>query len=189
MAITIHKSPLSRPIMFLFMTAGGVMLLGGILGVRPSLSQLVQITPPRPIVPASPRAKDTKLIVNLADRQVRLYRNGKEMSRHTVAIGQAGWETPAGSFKIHQMKRDPEWQHPITKEVFPRGENNPLGDRWIGFYEGEHMAIGFHGTPDESAVGQAVSHGCLRMRNADIRAMFEQVGVGTIVEVVSESRR
>jgi murein L,D-transpeptidase YcbB/YkuD len=183
MAITIHKSPLSRPIMFLFMTAGVVMLLGGMLGVRPSLSQLVHIAAPKIIAPLSPRAKDTKLIVNLADRQVRVYRNGKEISRHTVAIGQTGWETPAGSFTIHQMKRDPEWQHPITKEVFPRGENNPLGDRWIGFYEGEHMAIGFHGTPDESAVGQAISHGCLRMRNADIRAMFDQVGVGTIVEV------
>lgn len=140
-------------------------------------------SPPTQPVYTSPRAKDTKLIVDLTDRRVRVFRHGKEIGRYPVAVGQSGWETPIGEFRIHQMRQNPEWQHPITKKVMSAGPHNPLGDRWVGFYQGEYMALGFHGTPNESLVGQAVSHGCLRMLNRDIRAMYKQVGLGTIVEV------
>jgi lipoprotein-anchoring transpeptidase ErfK/SrfK len=171
--------------MLLFITAGGVMFARSVFGLQPLLQPLTAlVTKPAPIV-LSPRAKDTRLVVDLSDRHVTIYRNGKQLKKFDVAIGQKGWETPIGDFTIHQMKINPEWQHPITREVFPRGPENPLGDRWIGFYEGEHMAIGFHGTPNESLVGSAVSHGCLRMRNQDIRAMYEEIGIGTVVEVQS----
>jgi lipoprotein-anchoring transpeptidase ErfK/SrfK len=171
--------------MILFITVGGVMFARSVFGLQaflPSIPDLV----PRPTAPVlSPRAKDTKLVVDLSDRHVTVYRHGKPLRQFDVAIGQKGWETPIGDFTIHQMKINPAWQHPITKEVFPRGPENPLGDRWIGFYEGEHMAIGFHGTPNESLVGSAVSHGCLRMRNRDIAALYDEVGIGTVVEVKS----
>ncbi len=41
--------------------------------------------------------------------------------------------------------------------------------------------IYIHGTPDEANLGQAVSHGCVRMANADIMALFERVPAGTRV--------
>jgi lipoprotein-anchoring transpeptidase ErfK/SrfK len=182
MAITVKKSPLSRQIMFLFMATAGVLLIVGFRNV-PQFLAAVPTFKARPAIPLSPRAQDTKLLVDLGDRQVRVYRNGTEIGRYDVAIGQAGWETPTGEFNIHQMKEHPEWQHPITKAIIISGPDNPLGDRWIGFYEGEHMAIGFHGTTNESLVGSAVSHGCLRMRNRDIRGLYAQVGLGTKVEV------
>jgi L,D-transpeptidase ErfK/SrfK len=180
--MTVQNSPMARHCMVLSMAAGLILLVAGAWRSWPS-------TPAAPIVPVpaapadSPRAKDTKLVVDLGDRRVVVYRHGREIGRYAVAVGQAGWETPSGQFKIHQMRRDPEWRHPITKVVIPAGPDNPLGDRWIGFYQGEQMALGFHGTPNESLVGQAVSHGCLRMRNRDIEAMFEQVGNGVAVVV------
>jgi lipoprotein-anchoring transpeptidase ErfK/SrfK len=184
MAVTVKKSPLASQFMALFMVAGGISFAMAINGIRPLWSQGSE-TPPRaiPALQLSPRAKDTKLIVHLKLRQVIVYRNGQELDRYPVAIGQAGWETPVGEFNIHQMKQNPKWQHPITREVFATGPDNPLGDRWIGFYEGDHMAIGFHGTPNESLIGSAVSHGCLRMRNQDIQALYKEVGLGTPVEV------
>jgi L,D-transpeptidase ErfK/SrfK len=179
----IQDALLTKHLMRLSMAAGALLLASTALhGWRSA-------TVPRPpdaaaeAIVLSPRAKDTKLVVDLGDRRVMVYRHGKELARYTVAVGQAGWETPIGEFKIHQMRRHPEWRHPITKVVIPAGPDNPLGDRWIGFYQGEHMALGFHGTPNESLVGQAVSHGCLRMRNRDIERMFEQVGTGSVVEV------
>ncbi|MDE1169923.1 MAG: L,D-transpeptidase [Verrucomicrobium sp.] len=42
----------------------------------------------------------------------------------------------------------------------------------------------FHGTNREDRIGQAASHGCIRLRNADIAALFERVEVGTEVEIV-----
>jgi L,D-transpeptidase YbiS len=47
--------------------------------------------------------------------------------------------------------------------------------------------IYIHGTADESRIGQPVSHGCIRMRNDDIVALFDRVTSGTLVRVISES--
>ncbi|WP_264326136.1 L,D-transpeptidase [Romeriopsis navalis] len=176
---------MARHLMLLSMSVGLLLLVTGPLHhLRQAWGKAIVVaTPTASPVLTSPRAHDTKLQVDLSDRQVRVYRNGKETARYPVAVGQAGWETPSGQFKIHQMRHNPIWQHPITKKVIASGPDNPLGRRWIGFYQGEHMAIGFHGTPQESLVGQAVSHGCLRMRNRDIAAMYQQVGLGTVVEV------
>lgn len=41
--------------------------------------------------------------------------------------------------------------------------------------------IYIHGTNEEGRIGQAVSHGCIRMRNDDVIALFEQVEIGTAV--------
>ena len=124
-----------------------------------------------------------KLIIALSDRQVQIYREQQFVTSYPIAIGQAGWETPLGSFYVVEMQRDPKWQHPITGEVIPPGSANPLGKRWIGFLADGRAHIGFHGTNQEELIGQAVSHGCIRMRNRDVIAMYDQVTLGTPVEV------
>lgn len=44
--------------------------------------------------------------------------------------------------------------------------------------------IYIHGTADEDRIGTPCSHGCIRMRNADVIELFDQVEVGTLVEIV-----
>lgn len=44
--------------------------------------------------------------------------------------------------------------------------------------------IYIHGTPDSEPVGLARSHGCIRMRNADLLELFELVPAGTVVEII-----
>lgn len=46
--------------------------------------------------------------------------------------------------------------------------------------------IYIHGTPDEEPMGVPLSHGCVRMRNKDIIALFEMVPVGTPVLISEE---
>ena len=53
----------------------------------------------------------------------------------------------------------------------------------IGFAHEHGWAIGFHGTTKTQFLGQAVSHGCVRMRNEDIVKVFDQVKLGTPVIV------
>lgn len=43
--------------------------------------------------------------------------------------------------------------------------------------------IYIHGSPDNCPMGEPGSHGCIRMRNADIVALFELVPAGTLVEI------
>lgn len=125
------------------------------------------------------------LVVDLSDRKVYFYYDNKLQTTYAIAVGQPGWETPTGAFTVENMQVNPTWQHPITGEIIPPGPNNPLGSRWIGFTSNKNLEIGFHGTDQTNLLGQAVSHGCVRMRNQDIQAIYAQISVGTPVSVRS----
>ena len=125
----------------------------------------------------------SRLVIRLGERRVYVYHQDNVLDSYPIAVGKAGWETPTGSFQVLQMIQNPAWQHPWNGSVIPPGPDNPLGDRWIGFWTDGTNSIGFHGTPTEELVGQAVSHGCIRMLNHDVRALFELVEPGTPVMV------
>ncbi len=125
----------------------------------------------------------TQVVVDLSDRRTYVYAGDEVIASYPIAVGKKGWETPTGSFQVIHMRHYPIWRHPITGKVFEAGTDSPLGDRWIGFWSDGRNEIGFHGTPDIDLVGTAVSHGCLRMRNSDVRLLYEQVSLGTKVVV------
>jgi lipoprotein-anchoring transpeptidase ErfK/SrfK len=127
--------------------------------------------------------RQSRLVVNLKTRRVSLYQDGTLQATYEIAVGRDGWETPTGEFHILNMQQHPVWQNPITGETIPSGANNPLGSRWIGFWSDGIHQIGFHGTNQEELIGQAVSHGCLRMRDQDIQTLYNQVAIGTPVVV------
>ncbi len=153
------------------------------LQVTPSVSKGKQALPVTPHLTMAIASISSRLVVDLSDARVYSYWGDRLIASYPIAVGQPGWETPTGSFQVLYLKRNPVWKHPITGDPIPAGPNNPLGDRWIGFWADERHQIGFHGTNKEQLVGQAVSHGCLRMRNTDIRALYEQVNLGTQVIV------
>ncbi|MEM6451621.1 MAG: L,D-transpeptidase [Cyanobacteria bacterium P01_D01_bin.105] len=126
---------------------------------------------------------EVELILDLSDRLVELRVPDEDPILYEVAVGQDDWQTPTGEFKVMDKREDPAWQHPITKDVIPPGTENPLGTRWIAFWSDGQAQIGFHGTNQEDLIGEAVSHGCVRMRNQDIEAIYAKVEVGTIVTV------
>ncbi len=106
-----------------------------------------------------------------------------------IAVGRAGRETPTGRFQVEEKiehpyydKIDPDDRSRILKRI-PPGPENPLGDRWIGFAHGDAWTVGIHGTPRPELLGQAVSGGCIRMRNADVIRVYERVELGTTVIV------
>jgi len=125
----------------------------------------------------------TQVVVNLSDRRVYVYKSHEVMASYPIAVGKKGWETPTGDFQVMHMEQHPIWRHPITGKVFEPGSDSPLGDRWIGFWSDGRNEVGFHGTPNIDLVGTAVSHGCLRMRNSDVRLLYTQVNLGTPVTV------
>jgi len=71
----------------------------------------------------------------------------------------------------------------VVIERIPPGPSNPLGVRWIGFAHGPGWTVGIHGTPMPNLLGRAVSHGCVRMRNADVIRVYDRVQIGTPVFV------
>jgi lipoprotein-anchoring transpeptidase ErfK/SrfK len=127
----------------------------------------------------------TLLEVNLTQRKVTAFQGDKKLKAYPIAVGRAGWETPAGTHRVKQMAERPNWKNPFTGDVIKGGApDNPLGLYWIGFWTNGKDWSGFHGTPNRQSVGQAVSHGCIRMYNEDIKELFGRVSPGTIVRVI-----
>jgi L,D-transpeptidase ErfK/SrfK len=136
--------------------------------------------------------KEPYLLLRLGER--RLYVKEGETAQppegYLVAVGRAQYPTPVGRFQINEMVVNPDFlvfdfsdtSRPNRGRI-PPGINNPLGLRWIGFANAHGWAVGFHGTSKTQFLGQAVSHGCVRMRNDDIVKVFARVKVGTPVIV------
>ncbi|WP_255101854.1 MULTISPECIES: L,D-transpeptidase family protein [unclassified Synechococcus] len=143
---------------------------------------------------------ERSLVLHRGKRQVVVVENGRELRRFPVGVGMPGWETPLGRFQVIEMAPDPAWKHPVSGKIYPPGPNNPLGSRWIGFHRDcagkrgfngqQHLEVkgcvsaGFHGTPQRESIGQAVSHGCVRMYDENVRDLFELVRMGMVVTVL-----
>jgi len=125
------------------------------------------------------------LEVSRSHHRLTVYKGLLPIHRYPVAVGREGWETPLGVFRVSQMIEDPDWQHPLTGQVFRAGDQrNELGHYWIGFWTDGQTCVGFHGTPHPQTVGKSASHGCIRMYEKDVEELFSQVAVGTPVSVV-----
>ena len=134
----------------------------------------------------------THLVLRLGERRLYLKAGGvaQPPEGFLVAVGKAQYPTPVGRFAINEMVEHPDLtvfdfsntSRPNRGRI-PPGINNPLGLRWIGFAHDHGWAIGFHGTSKTQFLGQAVSHGCVRMRNDDIVKVFARVKLGTPVIV------
>ncbi|MDJ0660783.1 MAG: L,D-transpeptidase [Crocosphaera sp.] len=155
----------------------------------PTPSTELPLTPPLeeaaiPTPPETSQTLATHIVLNLKERKVYAYQDDQVLASYRVAIGKPGWETPRGEFSVFQMVENPQWKNPWNGRVSAAGPNSPLGERWIGFSREGGKYIGFHGTPGEHVMGQAVSHGCVRMRNRDVKALYElvQTGIPVIVQ-------
>ncbi|AUT01850.1 L,D-transpeptidase [Nostoc sp. CENA543] len=130
-----------------------------------------------------PSKKNVRLVLKRRMRQLYVYKGNNLKARYPVAVGRAGLETPIGKFKVIEMLKNPDWTNPKTGRLVPPGKDNPLGDRWIAFWNVNREYIGFHGTPDRTSVGKAISAGCVRLYNEDVRELYEMVKIGTPVIV------
>lgn len=140
------------------------------------------LVPPEMILPEETTLRIT---IDLSDRRLTLYQGDTALASYPVAVGRSEWRTPTGDFAVMQMIRDPTWVNPFTNQVIAGGHpGNPLGRFWIGFWTDGDNWVGMHGTPNPESVGTAASHGCIRLYNTDIQALFSQVSMGTPVSVV-----
>lgn len=131
-----------------------------------------------------PIVEPFRMELSLSRRQVTLLRLGKPFKTYPVAVGRPGWETPKGQYKVRTMIKNPAWINPFTGEIIPGGDpDNPLGNRWIGFWTDGRNEIEFHGTPSRGSIGQAASHGCVRMYEEHIEEIFKLIPLETPVIV------
>lgn len=117
------------------------------------------------------------LVVDRRALRVTLYRHGRRVLQFPVGVGASATPTPGGRFWIREKltyRRDPLYGDRAlgTSAYAPRLENWPLGG-----------VIGMHGTGQPELIPGRPSHGCIRIKNPDIRRLFRAVPVGTPVRI------
>lgn len=140
-----------------------------------------------PLERVLPSTLENGVILNLPERAIYFFKNGKLKAVYPCAVGAPGrWMTPRGDFYIASRVMNPIWLPPewagIEHPVLP-GPDNPLGDRWMGLSQ---PGVGMHATNAPASIGGAVSHGCIRMYPEDAHALFEKVTVGLPVRIIYE---
>lgn len=119
-----------------------------------------------------PAVADTLVVVlNLPAFRLDVY-TGDSTHSYPVAIGTRRYPTPRGSFLLRRVELNPAWIPPASdwardRLPMPPGPRNPMGRAKLEFLPTYYL----HGTPEPESVGSAASHGCVRMRNADVLAL------------------
>jgi lipoprotein-anchoring transpeptidase ErfK/SrfK len=118
--------------------------------------------------------------------KLRFFKRLRLAKTYKIAIGQVGYDTPAGLYHIQNKAVNPAWHVPnkpwageLAGRVIPPGPENPIKSRWMGIYDG----AGVHGTADVGSLGSAASHGCIRMSIPDVEDLYDQVPVKTPVYI------
>jgi len=120
----------------------------------------------------------TRIVVDLSEKRVTLYRSGKRVLSATAAVGSRATPTPTGSFYVNQR-------------LIPTDPNGPFGPGAVGISAFSNVLTGWtqggpiaiHGTNEPWSIGKAVSNGCIRLPNAVLRKVFAQSLGGTPVVI------
>src|SRR3954449_4753070 len=129
-------------------------------------------------IPGVDRHSQRLLLVSIPDRKLVVIENENAIATFDIAVGAAESPSPTGEFQIVNRVVNPTYYHPGT--VILSGKNNPISTRWLGLSQ---KGYGIHGTNVPKSVGQAASHGCIRLRNRDIERLFSMVRIGDRVEI------
>ncbi|MEX1132582.1 MAG: L,D-transpeptidase [Flavobacteriales bacterium] len=153
------------------------------------------------------------LYVSAARQHLYHVRNGKLVAEYPIATARNGlgtqrdsYRTPTGLHRISQKIGDDVPLYGILKDRIFTGElADPdlagVDKDWItsrvlwlegsepghnqgGDVDSHERFIYIHGTADERSIGSPTSRGCIRMRNADVIALYDQVDLGALVVVL-----
>ena len=118
----------------------------------------------------------TRIVVDLSEKRVRLYKDDKLVLSSKAAVGAAATPTPTGRFYVNQR-------------LIPTDKSGPFGPCAVGVSAFSNVLTGWtqggpiaiHGTNAPWSIGKAVSNGCIRIPNPMLKKLFRQALNGTPV--------
>lgn len=124
-------------------------------------------------------AAPLRLEADLSDRKLHVYHSGSLVESYDVAVGEPEHPTPTGDFSISKVVWNPAWVPPPNAEwaedetrKAPGDPDNPMRAAKIFFVEPDYY---IHGTDAPHTLGEAASHGCIRMDPDDVERLARRV--------------
>ena len=121
-------------------------------------------------------AVHARIVVDVSQRTLRLYRGGKLLVRTDVAVGSDATPTPRGRYYVNQRLVPSEPGGPFGPGAIGISAFSPVLTGWA---QGGPVAI--HGTNEPWSIGHAVSNGCIRVPNAVLKKLWPLTPAGTPV--------
>lgn len=145
------------------------------------------------ILPDAPR---NGIVINTASLRLFYYPpNSNQVVTFPAGMGMQGMATPTGQFHVIEKMDHPSWYVPASEmaamakegmylpKVMPPGPENPLGEYALRLNARTYL---IHGTNTPPTIGRRASAGCLHLFPEDILSLFNQVDVGTQVNIVDQ---
>jgi lipoprotein-anchoring transpeptidase ErfK/SrfK len=132
-----------------------------------------------------------RLHVSLSGRELQVIKNGDVVRTYGVAVGRPTHPTPTGHFQTGGIDWNPAWRPPPVywarnKTYQPPGSpDNPMRGVKI-YFQAPYYFI--HGTNAPGSIGEAASHGCIRMTEDDAVSLAHQIekAGGSVPLVITE---
>ena len=118
----------------------------------------------------------TRIVVDVSERMVRFYEDGRLVLRSRAAVGSSATPTPVGRYYVDQRLIPDDPGGPFGPGAIGTSAFSPVLTGWA---QGGPVAI--HGTNEPWSIGRAVSNGCIRVPNDVDRRLFAQAPAGTPV--------
>src|SRR6266852_8408589 len=156
----------------------------------------------------TPLDTSSQLIISVRDQKLMLLRNGSKVASYPISTSMFGlgdaWgrmTTPLGYLAVEKKIGDNVpvgavfHNRRLTGEVLQPNApgRDPITTRiiWLRGLEAQNAhafqrCIYIHGTPEEKKIGRPASYGCIRMKSKDVAALYDQVPLGAIVQIVSD---
>jgi lipoprotein-anchoring transpeptidase ErfK/SrfK len=131
-------------------------------------------------------ARDTEIVpidyrirIDLSERRIDVVRGDRVVRRIRTAVGEQGTPTPKGDFavtdKIPFVNADSSYG---CCAIALTAHQPKLSRAWKG---GDVIAI--HATPSQGSIGRSITHGCMRVPDADARWLLSRLPLGTQVSI------
>jgi hypothetical protein len=122
---------------------------------------------------------DSRIVIDVSARRLRLYRSGRLVFETPVSVGAPATPTPLGRFFVNERYVLPDASGPFGPGVLGvSAHSTALQHVWV-----ENGPIGIHGTDEPWSIGRSVSHGCIRVANDVMRRLFPLAPAGTPVVI------
>ena len=149
-----------------------------------------------------------RVVISVRDQKLMLLQNGAKVATYPVSTSKFGlgddrgrMTTPLGLLQVAKKIGDNaptgavfhnrRWTGEILRPNAPG--RDPITTRiiWLRGLETRNVhafnrCIYIHGTPEEKYIGRPASYGCIRMKSRDVAALYNQLPLGTFVQIVPD---
>jgi hypothetical protein len=151
-------------------------------------------------------APSSRVVISVRDQKLMLVRNGAKVATYPVSTSKFGlgdgWgrmTTPLGFLQVVRkiggnapagaVFHNRRWTGEVLRPNAPG--RDPIVTRiiWLRGLQASNAhafrrCIYIHGTPQEKSIGRPASYGCIRMKSKDVTSLYNQISLGTIVQIV-----